>query len=363
MFDYAQYVPILRWKQAEWLALRHLQEKDSIRMTPLVEPVPAKFVKSRPGKTYSVDKELGKIAEGILQNWGQDPLFMDLWLLPSKIRTESRLHPFELLGEEARLRQLSIIPTTGLNRNAAYQSAVAALVAADRRGACIRLLRDDIQRSTLPNELEHLLSFLELQPAQVDLLVDYQFIDCACAIASKLGRRLPYLTRWRTFTVASGAFPKNLTAFTVGQHEHPRLDWQVWHDLVRDEATLSRRPSYSDYTIQHPIFSEPPPVPNFSASIRYAHYNYWVIMRGEGVFHDGSPGFAQWPANALLLCERDEFCGDDFSYGDKYIKEMSLQLKNTGNARTWLQAGLNHHLTFVVRQIASLFDSSNADVP
>jgi hypothetical protein len=78
-------------------------------------------------------------------------------------------------------------------------------------------------------------------------------------------------------------------------------------------------------------------------------------MRGEGVFSDGSPGFPQWPANAQLLCARPEFCGQHYSDGDRYIYTTSLQTQYTGIAGTWLQAGINHHLTFVARQIASLF--------
>jgi len=86
-------------------------------------------------------------------------------------------------------------------------------------------------------------------------------------------------------------------------------------------------------------------------------------MRGEGIRNDG-PGLSQFPANATLLCERPEFQGEDFSRGDRYIKEMALELEKngsgrTGNLRTWLQATINHHLTLTVRQIANLFGSSS----
>lgn len=88
-----------------------------------------------------------------------------------------------------------------------------------------------------------------------------------------------------------------------------------------------------------------------------------MIMRGEGVFNDDGPGYAQWPANALLLSERAEFCGANFCYGDGYIAERSLQPDKTGNPETWLRAGINHHMTFVVRQIANLFGISVVVAP
>ena len=86
-------------------------------------------------------------------------------------------------------------------------------------------------------------------------------------------------------------------------------------------------------------------------------------MRGEGVFNQDGPGFAQFPANAQLLCERPEFCGANFSYGDQYIEEMGMQVEKPGNAMTWLCAGINHHMTLVVHQIAKLFGISIGDTP
>lgn len=85
-------------------------------------------------------------------------------------------------------------------------------------------------------------------------------------------------------------------------------------------------------------------------------------MRGEGIFHEGSPGFSQWPANAKMLTERSEFRGPEFSQGDKYIYEMGQELEKprgiekTGNAETWLRAGINHHMTYVLYQIANQCD-------
>jgi len=86
-------------------------------------------------------------------------------------------------------------------------------------------------------------------------------------------------------------------------------------------------------------------------------------MRGEDVFKRDGPGFEQWPAQAILLCDLPEYCEETFSEGDKYIRQMSLQRKQTGNVVTWLRAGINHHMTFVVRQLASLHGTSIAALP
>jgi hypothetical protein len=66
------------------------------------------------------------------------------------------------------------------------------------------------------------------------------------------------------------------------------------------------------------------------------------------------PGRAQWPANAMLLCESTEFYGADFSAGDSYIFKVSNGGEGHGSPETWIRAGINHHMTLVSRQIASL---------
>ena len=43
MFDHKHYVPILRWKRAERVALRDLPYADKLLMTPLVEIPPVGF--------------------------------------------------------------------------------------------------------------------------------------------------------------------------------------------------------------------------------------------------------------------------------------------------------------------------------
>ena len=95
---------------------------------------------------------------------------------------------------------------------------------------------------------------------------------------------------------------------------------------------------------------------NPSASIRYALKDKWIIMRGQGLRGEKSKGFAQYPANAQLLSKHKEFFGANFSFGDSYIEEKGrdIKTKETGTPRTWLRAGINHHLACVIFQISNL---------
>ena len=226
-------------------------------------------------------------------------------------------------------------------------------MAVDQRGVCVRILPSEMS-STLSQRLDRLVSQFHVAPNKVDLLLDCQITANLHVSYEELCAAVPNATGWRTFIIASGAFPKDLSGLQLGSQLLPRLDWQAWRRLVLEGSRIRRKPAFGDYAIQYALYEEPPERPNFSASIRYAIEDDWLVMRGEGVFHDGSPGFAQWPANAQLLSARQEFCGAGFSAGDTYIHGKSMHPDPPGNARTWLQAGFNHHISFVARQVANL---------
>jgi hypothetical protein len=64
----------------------------------------------------------------------------------------------------------------------------------------------------------------------------------------------------------------------------------------------------------------------------------------------------------VALRERPEFRGPGFSYGDDFIEQQANAclaepdgVKNPGNARKWLEAGFNHHITLTRHQISSPF--------
>lgn len=344
MFDYKHYVPVLRWKQAEWIALKTIEPKYKKFLTPLLEFPPFKYGK--------LDKKIwDKALCDINTCWGNSPLFCDLKLLSNSPDLINILLEIE---KQSRDLSLSIIFVTNLNMPSTYQNALKNILKNDKRGVAIRIYPKDLVNRNLISELDNIIDILNINSDYIDVIIDHKLIDNLNIKRPTINTILPDLSKWRSLTFLSGAFPKDLTNFKPGQHLYPRFDWSAWTNEIEMMKGL-RLPRFGDYTIQHSFFSEPPSRANFSASIRYTTFEHWVIMRGEGVFNNNGPGFAQYPANAQLLCERNEFCGEGFSAGDKYIYDMGNGLYNTpGSARTWLSAGINHHITFVVNQISSL---------
>lgn len=341
MFSPSHYIPVLRWKQAEWIALRELTSSQKSRMTPLIEFTPPKFAK------LPTDK-IQELLDEVRKSWGKRSIFFDLNLLPPNVSAGA----LRIINHLANNLDLSYIPVTGLTRTPDYQSEIREIIKNKKRVA-FRIKVYEAKRENFRANIESLLSILNVDPNQVDLFIDYEIIEGNSLKLNDLCRLIPFLSDWATFLVISGAFPRDLSLLRPGIHTLDRSDWLFWS--IETGKSLIRKPNFGDYAIQHPIYYPPPPRANFSASIRYASSRHWVIMRGEGVFHENSPGFAQYPANAQLLCGRDEFCGSEFSFGDDYIFEMGNQTEKVGSARTWLTAGINHHIAFVIEQLSSSF--------
>jgi len=81
MLTEADYVPILRWKQAEWLALRRLDQDTREHIMPLLEIPPSRFPPMKSKLEVDIRERLIDIVDQIGRSWGQQPFFLDLALL------------------------------------------------------------------------------------------------------------------------------------------------------------------------------------------------------------------------------------------------------------------------------------------
>lgn len=370
MFGHKHYIPILRSKQGEWDALLdlHKQSTDTSCLTPLIEIVPDIFweIDKNNGSRIqkSPEKVLINLANNALHHWGyRNPIFVDGRYIDEAIYRGNDVQPLVFFNNHSKPRGLKLIPVTGLNdrRTRPYQAAIAQIIESNQNGVCIRLMLEDTTRGDLANKLDEVLNFLDVTPKDVDLLVDFQDLNQTTPVRFKdLGKILPRVNEWRTFTVAAGVFPKFASFFDkYEQHEWPRSDWLNWKDQILSPSGVPRLPSFGDYTVQHPFYEELPPGITPSAAIRYACEDYWIVTRGEPLKNPDD--FKQYPAFARLLCDREEFSGKDFSKGDAYILDKSLELEKgldikmvTGNARTWISSAINRHISLVVHQLSNL---------
>src|SRR5713101_3059936 len=119
MFDANHYVPILRWKGAERVALRELRAEDRVRITPLIE-IPRKIFDARKssadngadpdqvlfrgvGDTPDPEQVLFKAAKSVLEAWRYASFFLDLCHIDGRIpQLQSAKHPLIYIAAESR---------------------------------------------------------------------------------------------------------------------------------------------------------------------------------------------------------------------------------------------------------------------
>lgn len=347
-FDQIIYFPVLRWKEAERIALAQVSPDIRRCIAPIIEFVPKEF--DLTALSASATNAATQIAQ--TSGWGAErPVLFDFHLLGDEVATQI----IPVLSHNASTRRVNGSIVCGLFHSESYYAAVASAARATGFDIALRVHSHDLRQARTSSLIIEKLAEIGTQPRSVHLILDFRVLsETPPDIFSPL-ERLRRVGSWKSIIVLMGGFPKDLADVEKNtQQVLPRLDWLAWHEFVSGNPFSA--PSFGDYTVQHGIYEEHEGQHlNFSASIRYTAEKVWVIMRGEGVLNKDGPGYAQWPANAQLLCLREEFNGGSYSPGDRYIESMSGQTLQTGTAKDWLAAGINHHITFVARQITREF--------
>ncbi len=340
MAEKYHYVPMLKTKPAEMQALRDLRSSHDI--TPLIEIT----VNPVGGKRTLIN------GSSLPKYWkGQHPFFLDLeeaqWASPSTL---------DQFASDLLALKKPIIPVTSLGRPAAYQQSVSTILQAHGKGLCLRLPFAELNQNP-----QALLASMKCKISDCDLIIDMGEISShsipvfTSALLASLQSTGNQVKQWRSFTIASGAFPFSLSHVSGGTcTDETRADWIFWQNLVFGHE-LPRTPWYGDYGINHPKLPEP--IENAygsSPNIRYALDDRWHIKKAYSTRTPGKGGYLQYHGLCKDLIAEPFYCGSTFSGGDDYIAGCASHKDGPGNAVNWRYAGFSHHFEFVLNQLASL---------
>jgi hypothetical protein len=144
MFSPSHYFPVLRWKQAEWIALRELTLSQKSQITPLIEFTPPKFAKLPTDKIQELLDEVHK-------SWGKHPIFFDLNLLSPDVSAGA----LRIINHLSDNLNLTYIPVTGLTRTSNYQNEIREIIKNKKRVA-FRIKVYEIKREDFQANVENL---------------------------------------------------------------------------------------------------------------------------------------------------------------------------------------------------------------
>lgn len=342
------YVPILKAKQGERGALEAFDTELLVEgLRPLFEIHPPSQKRKKP---LAANDHVKEVAEELSKCWAIDfPFYVDtIWLDRGNA---SLLPPFlefmsDILGSESQ----TAIPVLHLNASTSHCREIKKLQSQHRgHGFAVRVTPTDAM------DYDKMVSFaqrLDIPLGQVDLIIDFE------SNPMQIAKVLPAtfaIDAWRTVICSSGSAPGSIRGFEVDKwHTIGREDWKSFQ-VGLASPDLPRMPVYSDYTCRAP--GEPQDWGSSVANLRYCLDDCWLVRRGalveKGESHD----------DMLTICKslirKKRYCGKTYSTGDFEINVRGTTPDaRPGGATQWIEWGVNHHLTYVMRQI--LANSSNA---
>lgn len=339
-----RYLPILKWKQGERIALRELTPAQWQGIVPVLE-LPAVTGDLRPALPDYVEK----IAKQLQGTFPKDkPIGIDIRFVAPSFAKQAKLlaNLCHRLEKSAERTIIPVIADTMMDDDAADIELLAEF------GECILRIQTPMADPVQIPPYVNILKAAGIPKRHIHLLID-QYSIVREDPATKFTELVPFLsgalgTGCASVTVAGGSFPMNLIGFKQGLHSIPRVEWAIWQKVrkVADYADVR----YGDYAVTNPA-----PLPNLdptevnpSVAIRYAATLEWKLFKAGG-FKNGKPN--QYKNLCLLLLGDAAYSGDTFSFGDGcYAKSAVGKLKG-GNPSSWRRDATNHHLVLTASHL------------
>ena len=213
----------------------------------------------------------------------------------------------------------------------------------------ISLFRIEIKNVDI-NKLITTFSQCDKDFSKSSLLIDFAdvrgipiaFIDFIISSLNKICEK-----KWKNIFVSGTSTPKSMSDVEKGMSLIPRNEWTCLYKRFKEKF---ENINYSDYGIHHPeaLIGFDPITMSVSAKIRYTLEDEFLIHKGKSIKTYGSE---QYHELARKIVDSGYYMGENFSFGDGYIKKCSEE-KVTGNLTSWIIADLSHHFAVVAKQLS-----------
>lgn len=345
------YSPILRNRQSEMLAIKHLYESVRPHVMPVIDVAAPTKTDDRAKSLKYIERNIARTTKVIA---GIPAVFVDSSELDPAFRLPGKVHPLAASSAAVTSAGVRPIAVTGLHRDAAHRAeAMTIAKAQDGPGLCVRLDATDVSTATLTyKRLRDLLAAESLEPQDVYVLLDLQclFKLDKDAVSKQVLRFLALLESktWAGVVVGGYGFPDQLSSAcaTNDQAYLRRIEQDVFRDASAVETITPCW--FADYTVLSPAVVELDwrlIRKVMAPKALYTLENDWFIVRG-GAFSSHPDEYDQYFSMADEIVALDEYCGADFSYGDEYISARHHRVATPGSPASWITACVNHHITF-----------------
>lgn len=200
MVDHSNYVPALRWKQAEWMALRYLEDDVRRAVTPILEIPASRFQPRKAEARMDVEGRLEETVEEIANSWGRSPFFLDLRLLDASfIETATSNHMLTTIAALCELASVQMVPIARLDSNHAYMEATFdALAVSGKLG--LRIHSYELLSPGFESKAHRVRKLLGIPFSDMHLIVDFGFIQGEGGAYAQVRDDLPLCDEWESIT-------------------------------------------------------------------------------------------------------------------------------------------------------------------
>lgn len=338
-----KYIPILKWKKGEKIALQQLSDEVKksiipvIELTDMVEPI-----------DFIVD----------LKEYYNLPIYLD-----TEIAAEDDIDYFISILDEAEKNNIIIYPVLNCNiietinvTNFPNRLSIKIGVPEDIEGPSYSYIFKSIQDLFKNNPNLKIDILLNLGSITKSNDANNQFRDLKNIITDYfIGKNY-----YNSIIICSTSFPEDLANVDAGEKiSYKRFDYAIFKKISTDFFALNSYLKYSDYGVTK--FTD--------SDIDFRIMKYGVLPKLKYTCEDK---YILWKGKRKKLSKELEisyfdlakdlinspyYYGKSFSYGDtevyeRYEKAKKQGTKKCGNGTTWVTISANHHICAVVEQLS-----------
>jgi hypothetical protein len=355
------YLPILKSKLGEFTALSKLNHAAKKKIVPLFEVTPLEWDHSELEIPKTLEDHLISFCKKFVSKWPSDNCFIDVHLL--NWEGVDNTHRIEFIYDILISEGYCPPPVVRINSSQIFFEALEKTF--DLLGLPEIGFRVDLNNVTSPdfeNEIINILNKVSLKPSETHLILDLKDSDFSDIENFSEGlvdllQTFPFLSEWKTFTIAGTAFPES-SKIKSGLLEFDRNDWKLYHVLAKKlkHREIDRQINYGDYSIVNPKYFEfNPKTMNSSANIRYTHNKTWVVAKGKALKE--SKDYLQYKRLAKQIYDT-KYLGEGSSAGSQHLAKCVRGEVKPGSPNVWMWVGNNHHFTKVLFDLFSILPDS-----
>jgi hypothetical protein len=260
--------------------------------------------------------------------------------------------------ERPRNAGCEVIPLASLNDIHALEAPAFREAVGDYRGIrfALRVPVNSLENPDIADEVSRALNLLKLSPQDCSVIADFAGSDFSmptvvAEVITGVLEELQEIGHWRQIVFQGTNYPEANPAIDGGAASISRNEWLAWQAAVRFNPETADHMIFGDYAADCSKI-------NFSKSgaraiphIRYTTDTKWEVIRGR---RDGQ-STSEMRSVYQRIVDSADFSGARFSQADSYMFNAARDSRlGCGNSTTWRQLNTTHHITQVVRNIASV---------